>query len=330
MNNKKKLTHTEESILRQLELDSRMPFAKIGKKTRMSQQRISYSVNSLIERNVIEKFYSLIDYSKFDVLRFRVYFNVNYTNEEEFKELIKHLKNEPSTSWIATCEGKYDIICTFLASNPSSFNKTLKRIMREFPNQLQNYIILTTIVMRHFGRKYLFNSLSNFPKEGIIGGDRKAEYFDDADMEILNLIAENARISSVDIANKLSLTAKTVITRIKKLLKRGVLIGFKPALNVREINYMAFLLLIKCHNVIPEIEDKLVNYLKSHPNVVNMAKTLGEWDFEIHIEVKSWYVYRKIVIEIRQKFATLIQGVESIPIYESYHKINYFPEFLMV
>jgi len=325
----KKLTNTEESILRQLELDARTPFSRIGKKTRMSQQRISYAVDALIKKEIIKEFYTLIDYSKLDVLNFRVYFKVNYTTEEEFKDLIDYLKKEPSTSWIATGGGRYDLICTFLAYNPSRFNKNLKEIMRKFPNQLENYTVLTTIVTRKFGRKYLFPTAYHTPKEVIIGGDRKPIILERTDLMILSLISENARISAVEIGNTLSLTAKTIIKRIKRLVEEGIIKGFKPALNTRGMDHMTFILNIKSHNVVPEIEDRLIEYLKVHPNVVSVIKTVGEWDFEIQLEVKSWYIYRKIVIEIRQRFKSLIQDIESIPIYKTYHKINYFPGFLL-
>ena len=201
--------------------------------------------------------------------------------------------------------------------------------MGQFPTQLQNYSVLTTIVLRNFGRKYLFSNQANLPREVIIGGDKKPESLDSIDLNILSLIAENARISAVEISNKLELTAKTVIERIKKLLKRKIIRRFRAAINIRETGNMAFILTIKSHNVVPEIEDKLISYLKMHPNVVNVTKTLGEWDLEIQIEVKSWYRYRKIVMEIRQRFKSLIKEIESIPIYKNYHKINYFPKFLI-
>ena len=325
----KGLSITESAILRQLELNARLPFSKIGKKLRMSQQRVSYAVDSLIKKNIIEQFYTLIDYSKFDVMNFRVYFKVNYTTQDEFNQLIEHLKKEPSTSWIANCGGRYDLICTFLAYNPSSFNKTLKEIMRKFPKQLENYTILTTIVSRSFGRKYLFQKVKSFPQENIVGGDRKPEIVDETDLKILSLLAPNARVSAVEIANKLELTAKTVIERIKKLQKREIIRSFKQALNVRQMRDMVFVVAIKEHNVVPEAEDELMNYLKIHPNVVNVVKTLGEWDMEIQIEVENWDIFRSIVIGLRQKFKSLIQDIENIPIYKTYHKINYFPGFLV-
>lgn len=323
------LTKTEQSILRQLELNARIPFSKIGKKTRMSQQRISYAVDSLIRKNIIKQFYTLIDYSRLNVINFRVYFKVSYATEAEFEELIDHLKQEPCTSWIATGGGRYDLICTFFAPNPSNFNKTLKEIMRKFSNELEDYTILTSIVTREFGRKYLFPVPHTIHKEIIVGGDREPEVLDNTDLMILNLIAQNARISAVEIGGKLQLTAKTVIKKIKKLIKKELIKGFKPTLNIRGMGYMGFILNIRSHNIVPEIEDKLIDYLKMHPNVVSVVKTLGEWDLEIQIEVKSWYVYRKIVIEIKQKFKSLIYDLESIPIYKAYHKINYFPEFLL-
>ena len=38
--------------------------------------------------------------------------------------------------------------------------------------------------------------------------------------------------------------------------------------------------------------------------------------------------FRKVEMEIRQRFAALIQEIESVPVYRTY-KINYFPRFLI-
>ncbi len=317
----------EESILRQLELDSRMSFTKIGKKIRTSQQRVSYVINSLTEKGIIQKFYTLIDYSKLNVLHFRVYFKVSYISEEKFNELVDYILSNPYASWVANCGGRYDLICTFFALNPSQFNKILKSIMEKFPQQLQNYTVLTTIVRRGFDRKYLFNNSSMLP-EIFLGGDRKPEEINKNDIKILNELAENARISSVEIGKKLNLTPKTIIKKIKKLEEKEIILGFRPLLNQRKMGYRSTLLLIKYHNISTELEDKLINYLRVHPNVVSAVKTLGEWDIEIEIEVEERAELRKIEIEIRQRFALLIQQIESIPIYQVYNK-NFFPRFLI-
>ena len=73
-----KLSSNEKSILKQLESNGRMSFSKIAKNTRKSQQRVSYTVSSLMKKNIIKNFYTLVDYSKLDVISFRVYFRISY------------------------------------------------------------------------------------------------------------------------------------------------------------------------------------------------------------------------------------------------------------
>lgn len=321
------LKRTEKLILSRLELDSRAPFSKYKGKLKKSQQQISYTVHSLVNKGIIQNFYTLIDYSKLNVLNFRVYFKVSYAGQEKFTKLIKYLKNELHTSWVAACGGRYDLICTFLTSNPSQFNKTLRAIMAQFPDQLKNYAVLTTVVIRGFGRKYFFKDYSILP-ETIYGGDREPEKVDEIDMKILSTISENARITSVKLGEKLSLTPKTIIQRIKKLQDKKIIMGFKPLLNHRRMDMTSTLLMIRYHNVSPDLEAELVNYLKSHPNIISAVKTLGEWDIEINVEVETTLQLRKIEMEIRQKFALLIQEIESIPLYKTY-KTNFFPEFLL-
>jgi len=187
--------------------------------------------------------------------------------------------------------------------------------------------VLTTIVVRKFGRKYLLKNPSTMP-EIIFGGDRKPEDVDDTDMRIMDELAEDARKSSVDISRDLSVTSKTVIERIRRLRRREIILGFKPLVNPRRMDYIPILLMIRYHNITPELENGLIGYLKRHPNVTWVSKTIGEWDIEISIEAKDTMELRNIEMEIRQRFVSLIQQTESIPIYKN-HKKNFFPRFLI-
>ncbi|TKJ17943.1 hypothetical protein CEE44_03780 [Candidatus Woesearchaeota archaeon B3_Woes] len=162
----------------------------------------------------------------------------------------------------------------------------------------------------------------------IVGGDRKPEIVDDVDMQLLNELAEDARKNSVDIGRKLDLTPKTIINRIRNLQQRKIIRKFKPLLNLRDVGYYSTLLTIKYHNISSELEDELIDYLKIHPHVVGVVKTLGEWDLEIEIEANNERELRKIEMKIRQEFALLIQQIEGIPLYQAYKK-NFFPRFLI-
>ncbi|MBU0615180.1 MAG: Lrp/AsnC family transcriptional regulator, partial [Nanoarchaeota archaeon] len=282
-----RLTSVEKSILRELETNARITFSSIGKLIRCSEQRVSYNVNSMIEKGIIKGFYANIDYARLNTLLFRVFFKVNYIAENKFSELIRYLVKEDTTALVESCGGGYDLLCTFFTQNPSRFNKTLKGIMEVFPEQLKNYTVLTTIVIRNFGRKFLFKSSAREPKESIIGGDREISTLDSTDLKILSMISSNARINAVEIANNLSITSKTVISRIRLLEAKEIITSYKPILNLQRVNFITSKLVIKYHNVSSELENQLVNYLKVHPNVYSVVKTLGEWDMEIEIETED-------------------------------------------
>ena len=104
--------------------------------------------------------------------------------------------------------------------------------------------------------------------------------------------------------------------------------GFKPLVDVRKIEYTATLLLIRYHNVSLAMENKLIAYLKAHLNVVSVVKTLGQWDIEVEVHTSNTLEFRKVEMDIRQKFSLLIQQIESVPLHKTYKK-NYFPKFLV-
>ncbi|MBD3249602.1 winged helix-turn-helix transcriptional regulator [Candidatus Woesearchaeota archaeon] len=325
MADKLDIRNTERLALKYLEMDARMSFSTIGKKLKKSQQQISYTVNSMVRKGILQKFYTVMDYSKFGAISFRVYFRVNYIDEKRFLEFIKHLAKDSHVSRISACGGRYDLLCNFLTYNPSKFNKNLRAIIEKFSEQVHDYLILTNIVTREYGRKYLMKEIL---PEHIVGGDRYPENIDDADMQILSQISEDARKSSVDIASSLSVNPKTVINRIKKLKQKKVIRCFRPQINPEKAGMASYMLMLKYHNISAKEEKELVNFLRIHKNILRLTKTIGKWDMEIEIEVKNPMELRKVEMQMRQKFSSIIQNISAIPVYYTY-KYSYFPEFIL-
>lgn len=326
----KGLRLSEEKILSYLEKDARMSFVKIGKKIRASEQKISYTVNSLIKKGIINGFYTLVDYSRLNVISFVVLFQVSYVNEDKFNEFLDYLRNGEHTLMVATCGGRYDVFCIFAANNPSQFNKIIKETITRFSNQVRNYIIFTTVVQRKFDRKYLMRKAGTHydSKEYFLGGDRTPYFLDDDELSLLKEIANSSRKSSVEIGQKLSLSPKTIINKLNKLKVKEVILGFKPFLNITKAGYSKNLLFIRYHNYSSDKEQRLINFLKVHPNVTSVMKTIGWWDIQIEIETEDQLMFRKTEREIREKFLELIQSSENLPIYNVY-KLTFFPDFVL-
>ena len=54
---------------------------------------------------------------------------------------------------------------------------------------------------------------------------------DEIDKKILNLLQKNARISNAEIARQINMAPSGVLERIRKLEKKGVILGYETRLN---------------------------------------------------------------------------------------------------
>ncbi len=325
--NKTNITNTEKKILSWLDHDSRTSLRKIGRGIRKSEQNVSYTVNSLTNKGIIKNFYTLMDYSRFPVLNFRVLFKINYITEKKFEEIEEYLAKDTHTMWLASCGGRYDLICTFGARNPSQFNKIIKGITAKFPRQVQNYDILTTIVSRVMERDYLHTKKEK-RSVMIVGGDREPYDLQEKDIVLLSEIADTARKSSIEISRKIGCNARTVINRMKALEEMEVISGFRTFIDFSETNYSTKLLLLRYHNISVEDEGRLIKYLCSDPKVTRVTKTMGRWDLEVRIETEDEKDFRKTERKIREEFSEMIQFSETIPIYNEFKK-TFFPKFIL-
>ncbi len=319
-----KIKKIEQKVLASLSSNARAPCSFIAKQARASEQRIHYTLQALLKRQVIKGFYALFDYSRFGVLHFRVFMKVGYSNKQKLQDFIDKLIDDPHTFWIANTGGTYDLICTFVAPNPSYFNKHFKALIEQFSEQIVHYSIVTTIVLLHYGRKYFNPKL----QEKIIGGDHAIYHFQMDDLKLFSLLADNSRISGLTLASVLGIAPKTVISRIKKFEQLGIIHGYRPLLKLAVFGYKNIVFLIRYHNISVTEEQRLVNILSLHPNVLAVMKLLGEWDLQLDIEVPTMCDFRKLELEIRSQFSSLIKETEMLFVYQE-HKKTFFPRFLL-
>lgn len=320
-----KIDLKNKKILYELEQDSRQSLSQIGKKVKLSEQVVSYRLQSLIKREVIGNFYTVMDIAKFGYTNYRIMIRLSDTNKEEYDEIINFLLKQKNVLWLASCGGRWDLIVNIMAKNIIHFNKIFKEIINKFPEQIQNYDLLTTLEVLHFERQYLLKKERKIiQKVPYFGRETEIVKLGRYDLKILNLISENARINAVEIAEKLNLTGNTVVNRIKNLKNTGVMQAFKPLIHLEKIGYHAHKLLIKLHNITEEKEKQLISYAQQHPNIYAVIRLVGAWDIELEIEVANKEELQKIVMSVRDRFKEIIKESETIPLYLDY-RYNYFP-----
>lgn len=315
------LSRKDLKLLFELDSNYRQPYSRIGRRVRMSQQLVSYKVKSLTSGGVLLGNFPLIDYSRFGYLGFRVYFKANYADRQKFNEMVEKMKRHPSITMVMDCEGRYDLMLAFAARNPSSFNKMLRDIISNNPEQLKNCMILTTVVEHHFLKKYLTSRKT--VSDTVIGGDRETVGIDETDRKILKALTDGKK-SVVEIARLSKSNPKTVMSRLRKL-ERGVVNGYRMMINNEAIGISTNKVLIKYHNISVEREDELRRFCRRNPNITEFIKTFGEWDLELTVETRKREEFRKLYLTLREDFEDIIQDFDNFSVFRV-HKRQTLPE----
>ncbi len=320
-----KIDNLDLKLLQELEDNARQSLSEIAKKLRSSEQVISYRINSLEKKEIIGGYYTILDLTKLGYTNYRTLIRLTNLNDKKYKEIIKYLIQHPNVLWLVDCGGRWDLLVNFTAQGIMKYETMLKEFRRRFPNQIQNYDILTTVQVIYFGRDYLNNKIRDKMRYPSFG---KNNYdiinLDKTDLEILNFLSENAKMSSVEIADKIRVSPNTIILRIKALIKQGVIQGFKPLIHLENIGYSGYKALIKFQNITEEKEKEIIDYLKEDINVAGIINLVGLWDFEFEFEVKDKEQMLEITRKFRDKFSSIIKEFEVIPLFHEY-KYNFFP-----
>jgi DNA-binding Lrp family transcriptional regulator len=133
------------------------------------------------------------------------------------------------------------------------------------------------------------------------------------DRKILFELDFNARIPYSQLAKRVGLSKQGVEYRVKNLMKKGVIKGFYPVINVPKLGYIYCRLLLTLQNITKEKKDEIIQYLKNHRKVFWLFSMQGMFDLLVVIWAKSVTEFKEFVEEIETKFGNNIKRkVETI------------------
>ena len=126
---------------------------------------------------------------------------------------------------------------------------------------------------------------------------------DDIDLKIIQILSENARMSNVDIANKISVSEGTVRRRIAEMAKNNVIEGFILLLNCEEAEkcVKAFISMEIADSNLQGVADEL---LKDHDRIIALYRTNTRFNLLCEVMFRS-------VIEL-QEFIDRCHKIEGV------------------
>ena len=317
-----KIDVKDKKILYQLDENSRLSFSKIGKNVGLSKDVVAFRVKKLQEKVIIKNYYTVIDASKLGYLSFRFYFVFQYVTPELKKEIIDYFINDKYTYFVGLIEGIYNLAVILWVKNVMEFYSFYKKTLKKYGYFFKDINFCLYVQLLHFRSSFLLDEPDDRTKHFTTGGQTKVDY-DTIDIQILRVIAANARIPTIEIAKKLNLSATVINYRIKKLIKSGVIQGFRVNLDYLKLGYHNFKVDIYLKDF--KDVDQIFNYIKMNPHLYYLNETAGHADLEIEFYVESINEIHLIMEDLATKFPGKIKFYTIFNILE-FIKRQFMPE----
>lgn len=133
------------------------------------------------------------------------------------------------------------------------------------------------------------------------------------DKKILLELDFNARIPYSQLAKKVGLSKQGAEYKVNNLIKKEVIKGFYPVVNVPKLGYRYCRLFVTLQNTTKEKHQEIVGYFLKHNKVFWLFKMHGIYDFLVVIWVKELNEFREFKEELESKFSGYMKiAIENI------------------
>jgi HAD superfamily hydrolase (TIGR01509 family) len=312
----------DRRILRTLEEDARQPDSAIAKQVHLSKQVTNYRIQQMIKSGIINNFYTVVNVGNLGLSTYYVFLQLKGMNGEEEKLLLKKLNSLDGVGWLVFCIGKWDIILNINEESIQNFEKTLNRVIELCGDYLHEYKFTILSEAEHLGYKFLTGKKYARP---IYQGERERIFkIDISDEKILRELSQNARLDLVELSKKTKIPVHVLSYRLRKLIKNGVIEGFKPKLNIAKLGYQWHLLLIRLGPHSEERKKELIEFCRANRDIYYLTSTIGDYNLMLDVHIKSAEELKEILAGLKGRFQDVIKTYESVMITEE-HKIDYIP-----
>ncbi len=317
-----KLDKKDHLILFELDRNSRQSINELAQKTKLSRDIVAYRVKQLEQRGIIQKYITIIDFSKFVYNIIRLYLRLQRSTPEIEEQIITYFVQQKNTLTVYKIDGHYNLAVGFLVKDLHTYQLVYEEFLKQFKPYIAEKYVSVFLDYVHYHHNYLVEKKYH-DYTALSTGSFIPFQHDEKDIQLLNAIKENSRISLLELSQKLKMTSTGIRYKLKNLEKNKVIVAYKLLLDTSKLGY-------EYYKVDLELEDiNVISFLKQfitqHPNVIYRDVAVGGSDFEFDCEFQNQQEFYRFIDEIKSLVPQKIRNYlyyKAIKIY----KYSYFPE----
>ena len=304
----------DRKIIYELDIDARQSASAIAKKLSVAKETVNFRIKRLLQNKIIKGFSSLLDLSKIHCFFFKIFVKFKEIPPKRRKEILDFLAAYPQMSQVLLLEGKYDVQLFFLAKENSDMMRFMEKMNAFCGKEIHEKQILIVNNLYRFNLKVLYHDKHDI-KEIITA--KKSDYvFDEISWNVLKQVANNARISVLDIAKNCNISAQLAQYHLKKLIKDKVIVSAHVDINYDALQMLHYHVTFQLHDhsVLPWI----IEFFNSKNKSLFATTMIGCYDGSAELIVTDNQELREIIDNLLENFADKINVLDIFLIYNEY------------
>jgi len=318
-----KLSETQQEILSVASLQANSTASEIGAQCGRSEAQVRYTLDSL-RRSKLVRTFPVINIHSLGYTDYCIFLTFEPGKLGGRSRLLTYLCDSPNTAWVAELAGEYSHTVSLFAKNIGDVDIFLVNCAKA----MRGGIIKKSFAIRESWTLFPFNKkqASSRAKVRTITRESKVntQGIDELDWKILECICNHPDEPSAAQARRLKIPPATFIYRLKQLSQRHILLGHAIYVESHLLGLYAYRILILERSVSPDLRKRLFDFAAKHLKISSFVHCVGDWDYELTVEVASPPDLLTIVDEIDDCFGAEILTIKTTALLNT-TKIDLFP-----
>lgn len=315
-----KLSEKEKRLLSAVEFSAKSTPKTLQKETGYTEHTIRYGLIKLEERGLLSSPRPIIDWNVLGFIHYTLLFSLPPKNSTSRDTLLAFLTSSKEVSWVFEVGGDFNYGISLCVPSFQSAAHFLHTLAGQFDAVVIGKSFATQISFYYFGRRY-FGPKGKKRAPEIFNLTKDAEELDPVDWKVVGGLTKNAYRSVKDLAGQLSLPMATVDRRIKKLEKRGIIRGYFHWIDASLLGLQRYILFLEVKGLSQHFMEELVRFAESEMHVTYLTECIGQWDFEIGIEIERQAAVTEIGQKLSRSLGKWIKTLHIVPVL-SYRKFR--------
>lgn len=318
-----KLSPRERLLLAVVELGAQLPYAEIARRLKTKEHTARYALLKLQEENIISLPRPIIDWNRLGIIHHSLFFSLGSKGIRGREKLLKVLHADPEVSWIFELGGEFHFGISLSVRDVRAMVDFLKKLSVQFGDVIFSKSLTTQVAFHYYGRRYFSPNIKGRSAVNFCIHQKTPIVIDEVDQAIIKGLTTEQYRSLREFSNRINIPHPTVDRRVRSLEQRGVIRGYFHWIDTDKLGVQRFVLLANARGLSSSFMTELLRYAEEELNVVYLTECIGEWDFEIGIEVDSSHAVSLLTQRLYERLGDSIQSLNVIPILKYFKYRNY-------